>query len=66
MRKNLRDARKKAGLSQKELAEKLDITLRTYGNIERGEFCARIWVWDMLEDMFGIHQRILRENEPDE
>lgn len=33
----IKNARKKAGLSQKELAEKLDMNLRTYGSYERGE-----------------------------
>ena len=33
----IKEARKKAGLSQKELAEKLDMDLRTYGLYERGE-----------------------------
>lgn len=33
----IKEARKKAGLSQKELAEKLDMNLRTYGSYERGE-----------------------------
>lgn len=33
----LKEARTNAGYSQKELAEKLDINLRTYGSYERGE-----------------------------
>lgn len=33
----LKDSRVKAGLSQKELAKKLDMNLRTYGSYERGE-----------------------------
>lgn len=33
----IKDSRIKAGLSQKELAEKLDMNLRTYGSYERGE-----------------------------
>ncbi|WP_294407853.1 XRE family transcriptional regulator [uncultured Ruminococcus sp.] len=33
----IKEARKKAGLSQKELAQKLDMNLRTYGSYERGE-----------------------------
>lgn len=33
----IKQARKKAGLSQKELAEKLNMNLRTYGSYERGE-----------------------------
>ncbi len=33
----LKEARTNAGYSQKELAEKLDMNLRTYGSYERGE-----------------------------
>lgn len=33
----IKEARKKAGLSQKDLAQKLDMNLRTYGSYERGE-----------------------------
>ena len=34
---NLKKARKSAGLSQAEMAEKLGLNLRTYGSYERGE-----------------------------
>jgi repressor LexA len=35
--KRLKEARQNAGLSQKELAESLNMNLRTYGSYERGE-----------------------------
>lgn len=64
MRKNLQDARKSAGLTQEQLAEKLGISLRHYKYIESGGILGAIWIWDTLEDLFNIHQRVLRENHP--
>ena len=37
MRKNLKEARPRAGLRQREMAEHLEIDLRTYQRIEAGE-----------------------------
>lgn len=62
MRSNLKQARLSAGLTQQQLADKLHIGLRHYKKIERGETLGSIQVWDALEDLTGIHQRILREN----
>lgn len=61
MRKNLKEARQKAGMTQKEVAEYLDITLRAYQRIESGERIGTIKTWDSLEDLFNIQQRKLRE-----
>ncbi len=61
MRKNLKEARQKAGMTQQELANKLEISLRYYQNIEAGERTGDFAIWNMLEDITGIHQRILRE-----
>ncbi len=61
MRKNLKEARKRAGMTQKQVAEYLGITLRAYQQIEAGEYQGKIDHWDKLEDLFGIHQRILRQ-----
>lgn len=60
MRKNLKEARQKAGMTQKEVAEYLGITIRSYQRIERGDFLGSISHWDALEDLFKIHQRELR------
>ncbi len=62
MRKQLKEARMRAGLTQQQMAEKLDISLRYYKNIEAGERTGDVTLWDELEDLLGIHQRILREN----
>lgn len=61
MRKNLKEARQKAGLTQKQVAEHLGITLTAYQKIEYGTRIGKIENWDKLEDLFGIHQRRLRE-----
>ena len=61
MRKNLQTARKAAGLTQQEMADKLGIGLRHYQKIEYAEINGSFAVWDALEDLLGVHQRKLRE-----
>lgn len=60
MRENLKNARRKAGMTQKDVAEYLGITERAYQNIEYGNVLGKITHWDMLEDLFEIPQRQLR------
>ena len=62
MRENLRMASKSAGLTQQALADKLGLTLRHYQKIEYADINGSFSVWDALEDLLGVHQRILREN----
>ena len=62
MRKNLKEARQKAGMTQREVAEKLGIHERYYQHIEAGKRTGDFTLWDMLEDLFHVHQRMLREN----
>lgn len=64
MRENLRSARKSAGLTQQEMADKLGIGLRYYQQIEANDRTGDFTIWDMLEEITGIHQRILRETNP--
>lgn len=69
MRKRLKEARKAAGLTQQQMADKLQIGLRYYQSIESGERTGDFAIWDALEDITGIHQRKLREilrNHPDQ
>lgn len=61
MRENLRNARKAAGMTQRQVAEYLGMTERAYQRIESGERVGMIEAWDLLEDLFNIHQRKLRE-----
>lgn len=65
MRHNLKEARKAAGLTQEQMAEKLHVSLRHYKYIESGTVVGSINLWDAMEDLFGIHQRVLREIHPD-
>lgn len=68
MRENLKKARKDAGMTQQEVADKLGIGIGYYQKIEAGERTGNFTLWDALEDILGIHQRILREissNHPD-
>lgn len=68
MRENLKKARKAAGFTQQALADKLKISLRHYQKIEYSELNGSFEVWDALEDLLGVHQRILRvssNNHPD-
>lgn len=60
-RENLKKARKDAGMTQKQVAEYLGMTERAYQRIESGERIGTIEIWDSLEELFKIHQRILRK-----
>lgn len=61
MRENLKTARKEKGMTQEQVAEYLNISLRTYKYIESGRIIGKVGMWDALEDLFSIHQRKLRE-----
>ena len=63
MRKNLKEARQRAGMTQQQMADKLELNLRHYQKIEYGEIGGSFEIWDVLEDILGIHQRKLREIE---
>lgn len=41
VRRNLKEARHRAGMTQREVAEYLGITIRSYQRIENGELLAR-------------------------
>ena len=60
MRESLKSARRAAGLTQQAMADKLGISLRYYQQIEAGDRTGDFAIWDDLEDITGIHQRILR------
>lgn len=61
MRHNLKNARQKAGMTQQQVAEMLGVSLRYYKQIEAGQRTGDFTLWDYLEDLFEIHQRVLRE-----
>lgn len=64
MRTNLQAARKAAGLTQQAMADQLGVHERYYKAIESGERLGAIWMWDKLEDLLGVNQRVLREIHP--
>lgn len=61
MRTNLKKARLDAGMTQQQVADYLKIALISYRQIESGARIGKIETWDKLEDLFGVHQRVLRE-----
>lgn len=61
MRENLKNARKAANMTQRQVAEYLGMTEQAYQKIEYGTRIGKIETWDKLEDLFNIHQRKLRE-----
>lgn len=65
MRENLRAARKAKGMTQQDMADKLGVGLRHYKKIESGETLGSIPLWDDLEDLLEVNQRVLREIHPD-
>lgn len=60
-RERLRAARLANGMTQQQVADRLGISWRNYQRIESGKILGKISLWDALEDMFGVHQRELRE-----
>lgn len=60
MRQRLKEARLTAGMTQQDMADKLGISDRFYRMIEAGERDGDYELWDTMEDMFGVHQRLLR------
>lgn len=61
MRRKLKEARQVAGMTQQEVADELNITLVYYQKIEDGSRTGNFEIWDRLEEMFNVHQKILRE-----
>ena len=60
-RPNLKRARIDRGMTQQQVADHLGISLRHYCRMESGEIIGFVELWDDLEDLFSIHQRVLRQ-----
>lgn len=60
-RERLKKARKEAGMTQQQMADRLGLMLGHYQKIEYGNLNGSFEIWDALEDILGIHQRKLRE-----
>lgn len=65
MRENLKRARKEAGMTQQQVAEYLNVSERHYKYMEAGNIVGNVVLWDKLEDLFNVRQRVLREIHPD-
>ena len=61
MREKLKKARREAGLTQQAMADRLGISLRHYQRIEKGTSHGTYEMWDGLEELLNVHQRVLRE-----
>lgn len=48
-------------MTQQQVADRLEISLRYYQNIEQGSRTGDFEIWDSLEELFNLHQRELRE-----
>lgn len=59
-RENLIAARKAAGMTQAEMAERLNVAMRHYQRLEYGETYGPASLWDAVEDILGKPQRVLR------
>lgn len=53
MRQNLRNARKHKGLTQRDIARLLNITVRQYGAIESGASNGSVKVWQEIKRVLG-------------
>lgn len=49
------------GLTQSEVARAIHVSHKMYSCIEEGTRTGSVDVWDALEDLFGVDQRILRK-----
>lgn len=63
MRPNLKQARLDKGMTQQQVADHLGISLRHYQRMESGEIIGFVELWDDLEDLFNVHQRVLRQQD---
>lgn len=62
MRNILREERHKKGMTQKQVADLLGISERGYKIYRIRSTNGSIEIWDKLEDIFNVHQRLLRCN----
>jgi transcriptional regulator with XRE-family HTH domain len=60
-RQNLINARHEAKLTQSELGNLVGATKKRISALETAACGTRTALWDRLEEVLGVHQRILRE-----
>lgn len=59
----LREARKKAGLTQMELSSKVDVTRAYYADVERGRYTPSLKVLSKLAEALDIDLNFLKQND---
>lgn len=64
MRMKLKSMRVSLGITQKQIAQQLGISVRFYQHIEAGARKGSIELWDKIEDIFNVPQRLLRADTP--
>lgn len=64
-REKLKAARVAKGMTQQQVADELGISLRYYQKVEAGDRTGDFTLWDEMEDLFGVHQRALRQQGPE-
>ena len=52
-------------MTQQQVAVHLGLSQIGYRQIESGKRIGKIETWDKLEDLFKVHQRILRQDFPE-
>lgn len=62
MRERLKAARQQLGLTRLQMADKLELDLEDYKKIEFGDAEGTFEIWDILEDITRVHQRLLRKS----
>ena len=60
-RENLKQARNDKGMTQQAMADYLNIHISYYKQLEGGTRTGNVELWDRMEDLFNVHQRVLRE-----
>lgn len=65
MRERLKSERENKGMTQQKMADSIGVSLRYYQQIEAGDRIGDVKIWNALEDITGVHQRVLREMNPD-
>ena len=61
MRRQLRKRRLELGMTQKQLAALIDVSDSTIGTLETNCNKGSVDVWDNLERVLGVDQKILRQ-----
>jgi len=60
MRDGLKIIREDRGLTQGQVVTSIGCSIRMYRFIEAGQREGKGWIWDALQDLFGVNQRELR------